>query len=81
MIAEHLHQDETLEDRMTLPPEMICQLMKLCLTSAYFQFKDSYYEQTEGAAMGFSLLLVVANLFMETLEERALSIATLQPKI
>ena len=80
VIADRLHLDDTLEDRTTLSPETICQLMRLCLTSTYFQFKDSYYEQIEGAAMGSPLSPVVANLFMETLEERALATATLQPK-
>ena len=81
VIAEHLHQDETLGDRTTLSPETICQLMKLCLTSTYFQFRNCYYEQIEGAAMGSPLSPVVANLFMETLEEKALSTTTLKPKI
>ena len=59
----------------------ICQLMKLCLMSTYFQFKDSFYEQIEGVVMGSPLSPVVANSFMETLEERSLATATLQPKL
>ena len=81
VIAARLHQDETLENRTTLTPETICQPMKLCLTSTYFQFKDSFYEQIEGAAMGSPLSPVVANLFMEMLEERSLATAPLKPKL
>ena len=80
VIADHLHQDDTIEDRTTLPTETICQLMRLCLSSTYFQFKGSYDEQVEGTAMGSHLSPVVTNLFMETLEERALATTTLQPK-
>lgn len=81
VIAELLHQDKMLDDGTTPSPETICQLMKLCLTSTYFQFKNSYFEQIECTAVGSRLSPIILNLFMETLEGKALSTATLQPKI
>jgi hypothetical protein len=81
VIATRLHRNETLGERTTLPPETICQLMKLCLTSTYFQFKDSFYAQIEGAAMGSPLSPIVANLFTETQEEKSLATTSLQPEM
>jgi len=52
IISSRLAQDNTLDERTTMPPGTICQLTKLCLSSTYFQFKDSFYEQLEGAAIG-----------------------------
>ena len=56
-------------------------LTELCLRLSFFQFQDKYYEQIEGAAMGSPLSPIVANLFMENLEEEAIRSAPLQPKL
>jgi hypothetical protein len=37
-------------------------LIKLCLTSSLFSFKNIFYEQTEGTMMRSSLSLVVENI-------------------
>jgi len=39
-------------------------------------YEESFYEQTEGAAMGSSLSLVIANLYMEHIEQLALQSTT-----
>ena len=80
-IAQRLNQDETLEERTTLPPEQICLLTSLCLHSTYFQFQDSFFEQLEGAAMGSPLSPIIEKIFMEDLERKALEPLTLKPKM
>ena len=40
-----------------------------------FSFQDQFYEQVEGAAMGSPVSPIVANLYMEYLEQKALSTA------
>ena len=72
VIRELLLRDETLTDRTTIPTPDLCHLIELCLKSTYFKFGDSYYEQTEGAAMGSPLSPVIANLYLETFEMQAL---------
>ena len=57
----------------------IVSLLEFCLRSAYFTFKGRYYEQTEGAAMGSPISPIVANLFMEDLETRAIQSAQNPP--
>lgn len=81
VISHRLHQDETLDERTSLPPTEICQAIDLCLHSTYFQFEDSFFEQREGAAMGSPLSPAVANIFMESLEERALNTTALKPSM
>ena len=47
----------------------------------YFKFQASYYEQTDGAAMGSPESPVVANIYLEMFEELALRMATHPPRI
>ena len=56
-------------------------LVEICLTSTFFSFEGEFYEQTCGVAMGSPLSLIVANLFMEDFESKALSSALHQPKL
>ena len=51
------------------------------LRSTYFQYNGSIYEQKDGAAMGSPVSAVIANLYMEEFEERAIATATYKPKI
>ena len=51
-----------------------------CLKSTYFQSGKSFYEQVEGAAMGSPLFPVIANIFIEDLEARALETSPMETK-
>ena len=44
----------------------------------YFSFQDWFYEQVKGAAKGSLVSPIVANLYMEYFEEKALSTAPTQ---
>ena len=48
-------------------------LLKFCLKNTYFTFQCRFYEQIEGAAMGPPISPIVANLFMENLEVKAIN--------
>ena len=81
VVTEKLSMDESLKDRTSIPTSHLVQLIELCLRTTYFQFEDKFYEQSEGAAMGSPLSPVIANLYMEYLEETALQTATLHPRL
>ena len=81
VISFRLAEDDTHEDRTQLPPVEICCLTELCLQSTYFQFGENFFEQLEGAAMGSPLSPIVANIFMEALEDWALSSFPYQPRM
>ena len=81
IIRERLREDGTLGDRTSLSPEWIADLLEMCLRSTYFSFGGNFYEQKEGAAMGSPVSAVVANLYMEFIEELALETAPTRPRL
>ena len=50
----------------------ICCLLEFCLKNTYFKFTGEFYAQQEEAAMGSPISPVMANLFMEDLEMKAI---------
>ena len=76
-----LENDPGLADRTNLTPTQIADLLNFVLRSTYFQYSGSSYEQKDGAAMGSPVSAVIANLYMEEFEERAIATATYKPKI
>ena len=72
IIGDILSNDDTLSERTDLSVKQVLGLLEYCLTTTYFQYACEYYEQVEGAAMGSPLSPLVANLFMEHFEQRAI---------
>ena len=81
VIEEVLYKNSTLGDRTSIPVPQLMELTSLCLRSTYFQLGDKFYEQTDGAAMGSPLSPVIANLYLESLEETAIQSAPSKPKL
>ena len=74
-IRDLLEKDHTLKERTVLAVSDIILLLEFCLKNTYFSFQDQFYEQVEGATMGSPVILIVANLYVEYLEQKALSTA------
>ena len=79
VIRNKLRDDRTLKDRTTLSPDRVAELLDMCLRSTYFSFGGAFYEQLDGAAMGLPVSAAVANLYMDFLEELALSTSPVKP--
>ena len=47
--------------------------LEFCLKNTHFVFQGRFYEQTEGAAMSSPLSPIIANLYMEAFEEKAIN--------
>ena len=75
IIKDLLEKDSTLKERTVMEVSDIILLLEFCLKNTYFSFQDQFYEQVEGAAMGSPVSPIVANLYMEYLEHKALSTA------
>ena len=58
----------------------IILLLRFWLKNNFFSFQGQFYEQVEGAAMGSPVSPIVANLYMEYLEQKAPSTAPHPPK-
>ena len=75
IIKDLLVKDNTLKERTVMAVEGIILLLEFCLKNTYFSFQGLFYEQVEGAAVGSPVSPIVANLYMEYLEQKALSTA------
>ena len=51
-------------------------LLNLFLTSTYFQYSGKHYKQLHGTAMGSPVSVVVAEIVMQNIEEKALQLPT-----
>ncbi|KFD62914.1 hypothetical protein M514_24954 [Trichuris suis] len=71
-----LDKDSTLSQRTSLKAFHVKKLVSFCMKEAnYFRFGEQCFMQNSGAPMGSSLSPVLAEVFMEHLEERAFSTA------
>ena len=70
-----LEKYPTLKERTLMSVGDIVLLLEVCLKNTYFSFQGQFYEQVEDAAMGSPVSPIIANLYMEYLEQKALSTA------
>ena len=75
IIKDLLEKDHTLKKRTVLAVNDIILLLEFCLKNTYFSFQGQFCEQVEGAAMGSPVSPIVANLYMEYLDQKALNTA------
>ena len=80
IIKDLLDKDTTLKERIVMEVGDIILLLEFCLKNTYFSFQGLFYEQVEGVAMGSPVSPIVANLYMEYLEQKALSTAPHPPR-
>ena len=81
IIKKQVEEDKDLQSRTNMTIKYICCLLEFCLKNTYFKFNGEFYEQKEGAAMGSPISPIVANLFMEDLEIKAIRTSNTLPKI
>ena len=79
IIKDLLVKDPTLKDRTVIGIDDIILLLEFCLKNTHFFFQGQFFEQVEGAAMGSPVSPIVANLYMEYIEQKALSTAPHHP--
>src|SRR5579859_3284631 len=81
ILKEKLDNDDNLSSRTPIPKDSVLALTRLCITTTYFQYKDDFYQQKSGMAMGSPLSPLMANMFMEWFEQRAIDTAPKKPKM
>ena len=79
IIEKLLKEDQDLQKRTSMSIPNIMDLLEFCLRSTYFTYRGKFYEQVEGAAMGSPISPILANLFMEQFEIRALQSSSNPP--
>ena len=70
IINNEFKKDKTLKQRTLLSPEDIVELLEFVLPTTYFIFRGQVYQQKYDTATGSPVSPIVANLFMEDLEQR-----------
>ena len=75
IVKQRLTQDPSLPQRTQMSIPQIVTLLEFCLKTTYFLFQGKYYEQVHGAVMCFPISPLIANLFMEEFEAKAIQSA------
>ena len=81
IVKQKLQQDPTLPQRTSMSIQQITTLLEFLLTSTYFLFQGKYFEQVQGAGMGSPISPLIANLFMDEFEVKALSTCPHPPSL
>jgi hypothetical protein len=72
-IGTYLLNDLTLKERTKLPVYIIIELLQMSTSMAYFIWKDTYYEQTNGLPIGSSTSDPLAQGYMEPYKHKAVT--------
>ena len=75
-----MEKDEKLNDRTVLSVQDIIELLGFCLHNTYFSFQNKFYEQVEGVPIGSPVSPIVANLYLESFERKAIASAINPPR-
>jgi len=69
IIQDRLEKDKTWKtgDAENLEVEQVIRLLRFCLDTTYFTFRDNLYQQQDGCAMGSPCSPLSANAYMEYL--------------
>ena len=76
IVERRLIQDQHLSKRSELCIGQLLQLLTFCLNNTYFCYNGTFYKQKHGTAMGSSVSPVIANLYMEDFEKKAIASAS-----
>ena len=66
------YPSENLQEITNWSVEEICTGLRICMQAAFFQFRNKFFRQIHGTAMGSPNSVVVANLVIKDVEERAI---------
>ena len=67
VVRELLERDDSWKsgEAETLETEDVIQLLSFCPSTTYFVFRETFYQQKDGCAMGSPCIPLVANAYME----------------
>ena len=81
IVRDLLEHDDKLADRTLLSSGQILDLLDILLRTTYFKFNGDFYQQTDGAATRGPTSAIVLEIYMQSLETTAITIADHPPKV
>ena len=75
------YPSEDLQEITNWSVEEICTGQRICLQATYLKFRNKFFRQIHGTAMGSPVSVVVANLVMEDVEEQAIDSFGQPPRV
>ena len=81
IIKNNLEQNTDLPYRSKMTADKTIELLGFCLNNTYFLFQEVFYEQTKGAAIGSPVSPIMANIYMDAFENRAIPTALHTPRM
>ena len=73
IIQRGLQEDITLSNRTPLSPDDVIAMLEKCLKGIYFLFKEEYYLQIHGAALGFPVSPIICKIYVDDFKKRVLA--------
>ena len=67
--------------RTNLLPDQILELLEFLLLTTFFIFNGEFHQQTDGVAMGGPASSIVAEIYMISIETKAIRTADTPPRI
>ena len=80
IIRKKTELDPELHSRTSMSIGQMISLLEFCLKTTYFQFQGRFFEQLQGVAIGSPISPIVANLYMEDFENKAINTAECPPR-
>ena len=77
----NLENPQSLHERTPMSAQDIVELLEFCRGSTKFLLGQRYYKQFQGTVMGSPVLIIVAYLVMDELENDALSTFAQRPRL
>ena len=81
IIKDLLSKDRNVKDKTEIPVDDFSDIVNFLLTKTWFMYNGKFYKQTDGVAMGGPASSVVAEIFMQSHDKRALSTFISPPKV
>ncbi|XP_062716693.1 uncharacterized protein LOC134292045 [Aedes albopictus] len=71
---------DQIRDNTTINLDLFLEIVDFCIGASFFSFRQKYYLQTSGTAMGSPLSPILADIVMENLLSKAIGRANLSPQ-
>ena len=76
-----MENDAGLQNKTNIPPKDLLDITEFLLTKTWFLFDGTFFKQPDGVAMGGPAGSVVAELYMQNHDKRALTTFENSPRI